>query len=1073
MRMPFRSAASLALVLAVGSCSDHGGLNPVGPSAANGPSLNVSAASLPLVRISEIHYDNSGTDADERIEISGPTGTDLTGWSVVLYNGSNNLAYNTRALSGTIPATCDKRGVVVLTYPVDGIQNGAPDGIALVNGSTVVEFLSYEGSMTVTYVPTGQVIQSTDIVVTEGTSTPVGHSLARNGSDVWSAPAPNTFGTCNDNDEPPPPEVQSVTVTPTAASITKGATQAFVATAYDEAQQPIAGVTFTWSSSNPAVATIDGSGIATAVEVGDAQIRAAAPNGTVSDPVELHVSEAPPTELPPIRFSEIHYDNFGTDGGEKIEIEGPAGTNLTGWTVILYNGSNNSPYSTRELSATIQAQCTGRGVTVLEYAQDGIQNGAPDGFALIDANDQVVEFLSYEGTMTVIGPSGQPITSTDLGVSQSSTPVGQSLQRTASGAWQAPSAELGSSFGTCNGSGGSQTPTRTITFTGREGSDPPLPVGFEDQLFAALRVNGEPSPTTFTWLSETPTIASIDQHGVMRALAAGTATFRATAADGITTATFTLPTRVATASTTALYAGNAEFGEPRDGDASDDFIVRYPQFTASYNGMKGIPNWVSYNIDPTHFGGEDRCDCFTFDRDRLPSDLSTYTTADYTGAGMFHGYGIDRGHLARSFDRTSGSLDNAHTFYFTNIIPQASDNNQGPWAAFEDTLGDVVRFENKEVYVIAGASGSKGTVKGEGKITIPTSTWKVAVIMPRDKGLADVDEHTDVEVIAIIVPNDAGIRNVRWETYKTTTDAVEALSGYDLLALLPDQIEIAVESNSQPPTARTNGPFPSHEGSAVAMSGATSTDPDGDALTYHWVFGDGMTGTGVAPSHTYAQNGTYTIRLTVTDSRGLTATTTTSATVANVAPTIAAFPDATLVPGETYTANGAFSDPGADSWSGTVDYGDESGISSLALSNKTFSLSHVYRAAGIFTVTVHVSDGDDARKRHQTVTVLTPVQAVSNVIDLVERLASGASAAAVTTRVAKTGRLDANDAKWLVNKLELAINHLKGARLAPAVNQLEQVVARVDALVEAGGLSPADADPLRTLVLRVIRSVTS
>ena len=87
----------------------------------------------------------------------------------------------------------------------------------------------------------------------------------------------------------------------------------------------------------------------------------------------------------------------------------------------------------------------------------------------------------------------------------------------------------------------------------------------------------------------------------------------------------------------------------------------------------------------------------------------------------FHGYGIDRGHLARSFDRTSASLDNAFTFYFTNIVPQAADLNQGPWAIMENDLGDLARLQNKEVYIIAGVAGNKGTVKNEGKIVIPAS----------------------------------------------------------------------------------------------------------------------------------------------------------------------------------------------------------------------------------------------------------------------------------------------------------------------------------------------------------------
>ncbi|MGH7701033.1 MAG: lamin tail domain-containing protein, partial [Gemmatimonadales bacterium] len=87
----------------------------------------------PAVRISEFHYDNDGTDVGEAIEIEGPAGTDLTGWSVVLYNGNGGTAYDTRTLSATIVERCGGRGVALLTYPSNGIQNGSPDGLALVD----------------------------------------------------------------------------------------------------------------------------------------------------------------------------------------------------------------------------------------------------------------------------------------------------------------------------------------------------------------------------------------------------------------------------------------------------------------------------------------------------------------------------------------------------------------------------------------------------------------------------------------------------------------------------------------------------------------------------------------------------------------------------------------------------------------------------------------------------------------------------------------------------------------------------------------------------------------------------
>jgi DNA/RNA endonuclease G (NUC1) len=1056
MRLRVQSAAFVALSLMLASCSDTATLSPVQTER---PSLSVAAA-LPAVRTSEFHYDNTGADVGEAVEISGPAGTDLSGWKLVLYNGNSTIRapFSTITLTQTIPATCGTRGVVVINTV--GLMNGGssstgttdPDGFALVDaGGSVVEFLSYEGSFVAASGPAAG-LSSTDVGVRElGTesASPV-TSLQRNGAGVWSGPVSNTFGACNDNDEPPP--VVSVGVEPAAATIVVGGAQAFTATAYDAANQPIPSTAFTWSSTATGIATVSTSGVATGVAPGDAEIIAAAANGK-ADTAALHVDPLPPAG--PVFFSEIHYDNSGTDSGEGIEVEGPAGTDLTGWSVVLYNGNGGASYSTRALSGSIPALCSGRGVVFLSYPQDGIQNGSPDGFALINAAGQVVEFLSYEGTFTATSGPANGMGSTDIGVSESSSPVGHSLKRYNDGNWYAPSAN---SFGACNGDV-PPPPANTILFTGRTASDPALPVGFQDQLFATLRDgNGVAIPTTFTWSSDTPLLASIDQNGVMTALGEGTAVIRATAGDAnATTATLSLPTHVAIASTTAQYAGNAEFGEPADGDASDDFIVRHTQYTASFNKNRGTPNWVSYDLEASHFGAEDRCDCFTYDP-ALPANFTHYTTADYTGAGTFHGYGIDRGHLARSFDRTSASLDNAFTFYFTNIVPQAADLNQGPWAVLESYLGDQARFQNKEVYIIAGAAGSKGTVKDEGKIVIPASTWKVAVIMPRDQGLADIHTYQDLEVLAVNMPNDPGVRNVNWETYKTTVDAVEALSGYDLLALLRDDIEIAVESNTKPPVAAVDGPYSSLEGGNVAMSAAGSSDPDGQALSYAWDFDDGGSATGVTTAHTYAQDGSYAVRLIVTDVLGLADTITTTASVANVAPAIGAFAGATLLPGETYSAAGAFTDPGADTWSATVDYGDGSGVGPLTLAGMSFSLSHGYNTAGTFTVSVRISDDDISSLRTQTVVVLTPGQGVQNAIGLVDQLLA-------------RGQLAAGNANSLKVKLEAALQQLGTGNATPAVEQLKSVLYELDALVGSGQLPAVEAGPLRVLVGRVINSL--
>ncbi|MCB1181902.1 endonuclease [bacterium] len=135
---------------------------------------------------------------------------------------------------------------------------------------------------------------------------------------------------------------------------------------------------------------------------------------------------------PVVWVNEFHYDNASTDVGEFFEIAGTAGTSLAGWSLIGYSGNGGLLYDTIPLSGVLPDQQNGYGTR--SFLMPGLQNGAPDGFALVDDMGQVVQFLSYEGTFTAADGAASGLQSIDVGVTETSaTPAGFSLQLVGSG----------------------------------------------------------------------------------------------------------------------------------------------------------------------------------------------------------------------------------------------------------------------------------------------------------------------------------------------------------------------------------------------------------------------------------------------------------------------------------------------------------------------------------------------------------------------------------------------------------------------------------------------------------------
>jgi hypothetical protein len=148
----------------------------------DGDPTNGCEASHPITSagalvINELDYDNPGFDTAEFIELYNPTSAPiaLAGYTLYLVNGSGNAVYRTIDLGGVGALDAGQYLVIGSTRALAGVpagqkvldlgplqdlvQNGAPDGVALVNTATnvLVDAISYEGIMTAMNLPMGQV----------------------------------------------------------------------------------------------------------------------------------------------------------------------------------------------------------------------------------------------------------------------------------------------------------------------------------------------------------------------------------------------------------------------------------------------------------------------------------------------------------------------------------------------------------------------------------------------------------------------------------------------------------------------------------------------------------------------------------------------------------------------------------------------------------------------------------------------------------------------------------------------------------------------------------------------------
>ena len=526
-----RNAVLFCVLAATAACAERAPLEPVAP-----PELATAAATGPRLVVNEVMADPSAVtdDAGEWFEVHnwGASAIDLQGWSIV----SNNDAAHTVSTSVTVPAG----GYAVLAREANRKKNGGVTvsytygtGMALANSSDWLVLRDAAGatvdSVAWSSVPTG---------ASRGVRDPSADNAAMGGTN-WTTQTTaigkgdrGTPGARNDGYVAP---LAAVTVSPSSASVAPGGTQPFTATATDAAGGTVS-TTFTWTSADTTIARVDAAGLATGVAAGTTTIRASAPNGVYGE-ATLTVSTGGGSgggggivvnELMP------NPSAVTDDAGEWLEVYnwGSAPVDLQGWTLA----SNNDAAHTIATSVVVPAG----GYAVLARNGSSSQNGGVTtayaygtGFTLANSADWLALRDASGATVDSVAWSSVP-----TGASHGVVDASQDNVAMGGSNWTTQSSVYGSGD---RGTPGARNdgyvsplpagPPATVTVSP---SSATIEVGSAQQLSAtAVDSNGKATPTTYTWSSSSIGTATVDATGRVTALAAGAATIRATAANGV------------------------------------------------------------------------------------------------------------------------------------------------------------------------------------------------------------------------------------------------------------------------------------------------------------------------------------------------------------------------------------------------------------------------------------------------------------------------------------------------------------------------------------------------------------
>lgn len=203
-------------------------------------------------------------------------------------------------------------------------------------------------------------------------------------------------------------------------------------------------------------------------------------------------------------------------------------------------------------------------------------------------------------------------------------------------------------------------------------------------------------------------------------------------------------------------------------------LLSYNGFELSFNSDEHIPNWVAWELTPDEARGA-ITGHKTFMQDKNVEGSAT--PADYRNSGY------DRGHMAPAADM-KWSEDSRHDcYYMTNICPQEHSFNANTWGRLEQTCRQWAQRDSS-IIIVTGPVLADGVADriGASGVAVPKRFFKV-ILEPYAN---------PIRAIGFIFPN--GDAPGGMQAHVASVDEVEAVTGYDFFAALPDSIENIVES---------------------------------------------------------------------------------------------------------------------------------------------------------------------------------------------------------------------------------------------------------------------------------------